>query len=50
MTKWLSKKVMEADAIVVDSSTFYGAASAFTNEPDVMEEAGRLGKLIKERF
>jgi len=28
--KWLSKKVMEADAIVVGSSTFYGAASAFT--------------------
>ena len=28
--KWLSRKVMEADAIVVGSSTFYGAASAFT--------------------
>lgn len=28
--KWLSKKIMEADAIVVGSSTFYGAASAFT--------------------
>lgn len=28
--KWLSKKVMEADAIVLGSSTFYGAASAFT--------------------
>lgn len=28
--KWLSKKVMEADAIVVGSPTFYGAASAFT--------------------
>lgn len=28
--KWLSKKVMKADAIVVGSSTFYGAASAFT--------------------
>ncbi len=28
--KWLSKRVMEADAIVVGSSTFYGAASAFT--------------------
>ena len=28
--KWLSKKVMEANAIVVGSSTFYGAASAFT--------------------
>ncbi|HEY9246554.1 MAG TPA: flavodoxin family protein [Candidatus Methanoperedens sp.] len=28
--KWLSQKVMEADAIVVGSSTFYGAASAFT--------------------
>lgn len=28
--KWLSKKVMEADAIVVGSPTYYGAASAFT--------------------
>jgi len=28
--KWLSKKVLEADAIVVGSPTFYGAASAFT--------------------
>ncbi len=28
--KWLSRRVMEADAIVVGSSTFYGAASAFT--------------------
>lgn len=28
--KWLSKKVMDADAIVVGSPTFYGAASAFT--------------------
>ncbi|MCL7474935.1 MAG: flavodoxin family protein [Methanosarcinales archaeon] len=28
--KWLSKKVMEADALIVGSSTFYGAASAFT--------------------
>ncbi len=27
--KWLSKKVMEADAIVVGSPTYYGAASAF---------------------
>ncbi len=27
--KWLSKKVMEADALVIGSSTFYGAASAF---------------------
>ncbi len=28
--KWVSKKVMEADAIVVGSPTYYGAASAFT--------------------
>ncbi len=28
--KWLSRRVMDADAIVVGSSTFYGAASAFT--------------------
>lgn len=28
--KWLSKKVMGADAIVVGSPTYYGAASAFT--------------------
>lgn len=27
--KWLSKKVMDADAIVVGSPTYYGAASAF---------------------
>lgn len=27
--KWLSKKVMEADAIVVGSPTYYGSASAF---------------------
>ncbi len=27
--KWLSKKVMEADAIVVGSPTYYGTASAF---------------------
>ncbi len=27
--KWLSEKVMDADAIVVGSPTFYGAASAF---------------------
>ncbi len=28
--KWVSRKVMEADAIVVGSPTYYGAASAFT--------------------
>lgn len=28
--RWLSGKVMEADAIVVGSPTYYGAASAFT--------------------
>ncbi|MCL7410970.1 MAG: flavodoxin family protein [Methanosarcinaceae archaeon] len=28
--KWLSKKVMDADAIVIGSPTYYGAASAFT--------------------
>ncbi len=28
--KWLSKQVMEADAIVVGSPTYYGSASAFT--------------------
>ncbi|KCZ70502.1 NADPH-dependent FMN reductase [Candidatus Methanoperedens nitroreducens] len=27
--KWLSRKVMEADAIVVGSPTYYGSASAF---------------------
>ena len=27
--KWLSKKVMEADAIVAGSPTYYGSASAF---------------------
>lgn len=27
--RWLSKKVMEADAIVIGSPTFYGTASAF---------------------
>ncbi len=27
--KWLSKRVMEADAIIVGSPTYYGAASAF---------------------
>jgi len=27
--KWLSKKVMDADAIVVGSPTYYGSASAF---------------------
>ncbi len=28
--KWLSKKVLQADAIVIGSPTYYGAASAFT--------------------
>jgi multimeric flavodoxin WrbA len=28
--KWLSRRVMEADAIIVGSPTYYGAASAFT--------------------
>lgn len=28
--KWLSKKVMDADAIVIGSPTYFGAASAFT--------------------